>query len=162
MCNDPAVTIAKAANSALPAGLQDGAVSVGYQDPDIAANQHGWEQDGYSRAWLPPQLGSHCSHSRAGNTAEGGETSLGRHVGCEGLRSAEILPKSPSFSLGSHTQKLWEQQEQLLEGEAECPGSQALLHHSSQGSSLERISSLKSISVCFYRCATATPVQHTL
>lgn len=122
--------------------------SVGYQEPDIAANRHRWEQDGYSRACLHPQLGS---HGRAGNTA-GGEASLGRHGGCEGLGSAEILSESPSC--GFCTQKLWELLERLLEGEADAQGLTlcCIAPHWAHSS---RVSVA---GVYFYRCDTAPPV----
>lgn len=153
MCNDPAVTIAMAADSACLLGCRRMLFQWGIKSLILLLiSMDGSRMD--PAECLPPQLGSHCSHRRAGNAAGGGEASLGRHVGCEGLRSAEILPKTPSCSLGVHPQKLWEQLEQLLEGEAECPGSHTPLHHSSQGSFFKGISGC----VHFYRCATATPV----
>lgn len=163
MCNDPAVTIAMAANSACLLGCR----MMLYQWDvkrlillliGIAGSRMDTAECGFPPSWAPTaptaQLESRQEEER--------HLSLGRHVGCGGLGSAQILPETPTRSLGFYIRKScgssWSSWSSCWRGKQSAQG--LTLHcttphraHSSRVSVAD---------MYFYRCATAAPVQPML
>lgn len=124
----------------MPAGLQNDVVSLGYQEPDAAANRRGWECAAMAECGSPAQLGSNRPQRTAATQQEEEERhlSLGRHLPCDALRSAQIPVIETLLLTGDlHLKALCGAAGAAVRGGSGGPRAQHHpLHHSSQVSLL--------------------------